>query len=501
MPSASDERADPSIDTPTSIDPAPPAPAAEAPEADTTAYSIEGRTFAFRGPVATHLHAGGYVALRLPDGAERLGQVLEVRPVPGRTFAEPAIEGSGALLGSATDEGAFANATVHPASAEQVGSRVGHLEEVGVLTLGTLVDVPEVPAVLAAKGLGRHTFVCGQSGSGKTYAMGKVLERVLQDTDLRIFVLDPNSDYVHLGSLLDPSDTDLTDEQYVAAHGRHAAYADGVKVLGRDAGLRLWLGNLTMRQQTTVLGLDPLADAEETDVARRIMESLPDTHYAPGDIRQRALELDEPAAARLALRIGNLGLDTMDIWADADHPAVVEQIGDDWRAVVFDLGSLRTPRERSIVSAAVVTAAWEWRHARQPVLLVVDEAHNVCPQVPTDPQQALATEHLVTIAGEGRKFGIYLMVATQRPTKVHENVLSQCDNLVLMRMNSRADIAHLSSTFSAVPASLVEQSSVFRLGEGLAFGKIAPDPLLFRTGRRLTPEGGVDVPTTWLEPS
>ena len=76
------------------------------------------------------------------------------------------------------------------------------------------------------------------------------------------------------------------------------------------------------------------------------------------------------------------------------------------------------------------------------MLIVVDEAHNVCPARPEDPLTAIATEHAVRIAGEGRKFGLYLLVSTQRPQKVHENVLSQCDNLLLMRMNSLADLGY-----------------------------------------------------------
>ena len=71
------------------------------------------------------------------------------------------------------------------------------------------------------------------------------------------------------------------------------------------------------------------------------------------------------------------------------------------------------------------------------MLVVIDEAHNVCPQEPADALTALATEHAISIAAEGRKFGIYLLVATQRPQKVHENVLSQSDNLILMRICAR----------------------------------------------------------------
>ncbi len=46
-------------------------------------------------------------------------------------------------------------------------------------------------------------------------------------------------------------------------------------------------------------------------------------------------------------------------------------------------------------------------------------------------------------------------------------------------------------------AGLIERAAGFQLGEGLAAGKIAPDPLLFESGRRLTLEGGSDVPASW----
>ncbi|MDH5518988.1 MAG: ATP-binding protein, partial [Acidimicrobiia bacterium] len=153
--------------------------------------------------------------------------------------------------------------------------------------------------------------------------------------------------------------------------------------------------------------------------------------------------------------------------------------------------------ESSIAAAALLAFLWEQRRRREPVLIVIDEAHNVCPQEPTDVNQALATEHVVRIAGEGRKFGRYLLLSTQRPSKVHRNVISQCDNLLLMKMNSAADLDTLSQTFSFAPSGLIELASGFQLGEGLAAGKIAPDPILFKSGRRLTVEGGSDVSSAW----
>src|SRR4029450_5392849 len=66
------------------------------------------------------------------------------------------------------------------------------------LDVGELVVEPSVRFLLDAGGFDRHTFFCGQSGSGKTYSLGTVLEQLLLRTKLRIVVLDPNSDFIRL---------------------------------------------------------------------------------------------------------------------------------------------------------------------------------------------------------------------------------------------------------------------------------------------------------------
>lgn len=72
------------------------------------------------------------------------------------------------------------------------------------LTIGRLVESEEYsPARLVAARMNRHTFWCGQSGSGKTYALGVALEQLLLHTRLPLVILDPNSDFVRLGEIRD----------------------------------------------------------------------------------------------------------------------------------------------------------------------------------------------------------------------------------------------------------------------------------------------------------
>jgi DNA helicase HerA-like ATPase len=141
----------------------------------------------------------------------------------------------------------------------------------------------------------------------------------------------------------------------------------------------------------------------------------------------------------------------------------------------------------------VVERLWAERASRRPTLLVIDEAHNLCPAVPESPLQKLLSDRLVQIAAEGRKYGLWLLLSTQRPSKVHPQALSQCDNLVLMRMNSPSDLAELGEFFGFVPESMLRVSPHFSQGELLVAGTFVPVPSLGRVGARLTLEGGSDV--------
>ena len=128
-----------------------------------------------------------------------------------------------------------------------------------VLPAGELRLARGVTLGLDAGAFNRHTFLCGQSGSGKTYALGVLLERLLLETRLRVVILDPNSDFVRLGEVRAGVDPALA-ERYRAATAGLRVQRGGVA--GSDR-LRFRLGELDRRDQAAALQLDPIADREE----------------------------------------------------------------------------------------------------------------------------------------------------------------------------------------------------------------------------------------------
>ena len=314
-----------------------------------------------------------------------------------------------------------------------------------------------------------------------------VLERLLLQTSLRIVVLDPNSDFARLASVRDGVDAGLA-QRYRAAT---SALAVHTAKAGGAARLRFRLEEIGPVAQAALLRLDPIADREEHAELTRLLAEGPTTAEA-------MLDSDAPGrpGARAAGR--NLGVERYSVWARDEPGSTLDALQDpSARGVVVDLGSLSTPEEQALASEAVLGHLWRPARDAPPRADRHRRGAQRLPRPPGDPLTALATSHAIRIAAEGRKFGLYMLVSTQRPQKVHENVLTQCDNLLLMRLNSAADTAFAQEVFSFVPPRLIGLAPTFRQGESLVAGKLSPQPALLRFGARISEEGGSDVPATW----
>src|SRR5262249_60054817 len=74
-----------------------------------------------------------------------------------------------------------------------------------------------------------------------------------------------------------------------------------------------------------------------------------------------------------------------------------------------------------------------------PALLLLEEAHNFAPAQAHTPAEQRAITTTRQIAQEGRKFGVGLILISQRPSRLDETTLSQCNSYIVMRMVNPAD--------------------------------------------------------------
>ncbi len=87
--------------------------------------------------------------------------------------------------------------------------------------------------------------------------MGLLLEQVLAETELRVIILDPNSDYVGLGQVRPSADPQMA-ERYQGVPGQVAVWGNDERA---DHPLRLRFAELDTEAQAATLGLDPIRDS------------------------------------------------------------------------------------------------------------------------------------------------------------------------------------------------------------------------------------------------
>lgn len=114
---------------------------------------------------------------------------------------------------------------------------------------------------------------------------------------------------------------------------------------------------------------------------------------------------------------------------------------------------------------------WTDPDKRQPIALACDEAHLYLPRKEgCNPAEARAVENFERIAKEGRKYGVALLVASQRPSDVSATILSQCNNVVSMRLTNSDDQTVVKRLMPESLSGLTDVLPVLDTGEALVVG-------------------------------
>jgi DNA helicase HerA-like ATPase len=108
----------------------------------------------------------------------------------------------------------------------------------------------------------------------------------------------------------------------------------------------------------------------------------------------------------------------------------------------------------------------------QPLLIVLEEAHSYLKAG----ENSISSRTVQMIAKEGRKYGVGLLLVTQRPSELDETVLSQCGTMIALRMNNSKDRGHIRSAVQDELQSMVDLLPSLRTGEALISGEAVKIP-------------------------
>jgi hypothetical protein len=411
----------------------------------------------------------------------------------------------------------------------------------------------KTPVALGASAFARHCAVLAQSGSGKSFMIGRLIEELLIKTKANVVIFDPNSDYVRLNGVSGGVWTSAKCQPWFFPGESQTTFVNswnklscviasnhnlpGVKKLAVD-----W-GRLSESEKANVMNIDPRRDAYlywclflSCQTSTESWDSGDDESYDFDHFREQSEKVvqyllsgkgpkfikDNPLAQTLrtglshemALRyravVQNLG--DYEIWrsvgdGETDVSNFVLNPDASPRVLVIDLQSVAREEEKNAIVNRMLDALWEkgrrdqWESLRDydkpdlriPTFIVIDEAHNLVPERKVSPASESLCAKVVRIAAEGRKYGLYLIVITQRPRKVDSNILAECDNLLLMRVTNHSDIDFAQQAFGFVSKEIAQAAATLTTGELLLAGAVGQGIKVFHVSPRRTQEGGRSI--------
>ncbi len=357
------------------------------------------------------------------------------------------------------------------------------------ITIGTLSQDEAIDANIAIDDtLARHFAIVGTTGVGKSTAVSLLLRKsIAARPDLRILILDPHNEFA--ASLPEFC----------------------VKVDSKTLDLPFWMFRLEEFAEVLFRGREVVP--EEVDVLRDLIPAAKNLYRNPnsGSYVRRgsdALTADTPVPYRMVDLIKQIDERMGLLESKNDRPTlkslktriesaasdpryrfmfnsrliedtIHETIGNIFRVphhgrpvTCFEMAGMPSEVVNSVCSV-LARLAFDlalWSEGRLKLLLLCEEAHRY---MPADPRLGFApTRHALSrIAKEGRKYGCYLGVVTQRPGELDPTILSQCSTFFAMRLANEQDQAIIRSAIADSSASTLAFLSSMGQREAIAFGE------------------------------
>ncbi|MEM2112347.1 MAG: ATP-binding protein [Candidatus Bathyarchaeia archaeon] len=398
------------------------------------------------------------------------------------------------------------------------------------LCLGSLRDDPKVPVFLDLTELvSKHFAILAMTGAGKSYAGGVLIEEVLSISDLPIVIFDPHGEYYSLARSI----------------GFEKNF-DNMRKLGMPEELiiRAKVGVEKVQKNVAFYSTDPV---KSDIILQKVRKKYPDIIVKVNPLKIQLADLD-PSQLNLLLSsfysITEAQMRIIDaIWSDIHARAErgefiqfstieseIRRVGPDFvrgtapidlliaklsllnnrsffaktigekrisakdlvkkgQVTVIDL-SLTPLLEQQAVAAIIGKKILAGRIADEipPVLLLFEEAHRFAPG---GAETSVSLSTMKQIAQEGRKFFVGLGLISQRPSRVDADVLSQCNNQIIMRMTNPNDQNYVRRISEWVTDEDLEEIRALAPGEAYVFGPatIMSLPIIVRP--RGTFHGGV----------
>lgn len=417
------------------------------------------------------------------------------------------------------------------------------------LTLGKYtLDEHAVAYLNGNKFFQRHAFIGGSTGSGKSWTTAKIIEQMAGLSTVNAIVFDLHGEYSPLvgdgiQQLKVAGPADVEAERTLDDGVLYLPYW----LLSYEALVSMFVDRsdknapnqaMIMAREINQAKKKYLEDGKHADVLAHFTVDSP----VPFDLNVLLKELNEinvgmiPGAkagtekqgefygtlARMISRLENKisdrrlgflfngGEDVLDFsWLEKLTNRVLGSFAENGKAGIKIINFSEVPSDilplivSLVARVAFSVQQWTPSELRHPVALLCDEAHLYIPQRNmADSADDVSIDIFERIAKEGRKYGVSLVVISQRPSEVNKTMLSQCSNFVSMRLTNAEDQAVIKRLLPDSLGGFSDILPTLDTGEALIVGdaSLLPSRIRIDKPKNRPNSGTVDFWDEWQKP-
>lgn len=367
------------------------------------------------------------------------------------------------------------------------------------------IDEEAVAFLNGNKFFQRHAVIVGSTGSGKSWSVARILEQVAQLKSANAILFDIHGEYTPLNSdgfthykIAGPNDTVSADKLFLPYWlltyeemlsmmlDRSDSNAPNQAMLFSTEVLKLkreHLASCDHKEMENVITLDsPIPYSLKTLIIE--LETL-DTEMVQGQRSEKQGPYHGKLTRfiqRLKAKIEDKRLNFMfsqdsslleyDYMNDICEKLMRPSDNSNGGVKIIDFSEVPSdilPLIASLV-ARVIFAVQQWAEVHTPIAIFCDEAHLYIPASSESTMDTQSVGSFERIAKEGRKYGVGLVVISQRPSEVNRTVLSQCNNFVAMRLTNADDQAVIKRLLPDSLGDYSETLPILDIGEAIVVG-------------------------------
>jgi len=338
----------------------------------------------------------------------------------------------------------------------------------------------------------KHCSILSKTGAGKSYTSGVILEELLEK-NVPLLIIDPHGEY---GTLKFPNQEkpEMLERYRISPAGyedKVTVYTPASKALNPSADLLFRLNGINLGIKDLMQFFSDEHSQNQTGILFEAVSKLKaeKSKYTIEDIifevGQNKSKIKWNVISKLeALRETGIL---------SDKGTTISDLVQDGRASIIDMKGVN-PDLQALIVARLCADLFDARKLNTvpPCMLVLEEAHNFCPEKGFG--GTVSSDILRTIASEGRKFGLGLMVVSQRPARVDKNILSQCNTQIIMKVTNPNDLQAISKGLEGISSEVIDDIKRLSPGVALVVSTYIERPILVDIRVRRSKHGGASVP-------